>query len=110
MSDHIGEEQPHAVVRVVRDDRPPDAARIAVTPATAVPAEATTRDLRHPYADHPAALVLADHQPRYVTASTKPAAPVRCDSDECDWEGQWCDFAAHQTAKLDRAGLLKEDE
>jgi hypothetical protein len=62
----------------------------------------------HPYADHPAALVLADHQPRYVTASTKPVAPVRCVSD--DWEGQWCDFAAHQTDRLDQAGLLKEDQ
>jgi hypothetical protein len=74
----------------------------------AVAEEAASRVQRHPYADHPAALVLADHQPRYVTASTKPAAPVRCCSD--DWEGQWCDFAAHQTDRLDQAGLLKEDE
>jgi hypothetical protein len=36
---------------------------------------------------HPAALVLDDHQPRYVTAATPPTAMVRCC---CDVTVQWC--------------------
>jgi hypothetical protein len=54
---------------------------------------------------HPAALVLDDHQPRYVTAATKPAAMVRC---SCDVTVQWCDFATHQAEVLAAAGLLAD--
>jgi phosphoribosyl-ATP pyrophosphohydrolase len=54
---------------------------------------------------HPAALVLADHQPVYVSASTKPAAMVRC---SCNATVQWCDFATHQAEALVAAGLLTE--
>jgi endonuclease/exonuclease/phosphatase (EEP) superfamily protein YafD len=54
---------------------------------------------------HPAGLVLADHQPVYVTASTQPAAMVRC---SCKATVQWCDFATHQVEMLAAAGLLAE--
>jgi hypothetical protein len=52
---------------------------------------------------HPAALVLDDHLPVYVSASTKPTAMVRC---SCNATVQWCDFATHQTEALVAAGLL----
>jgi hypothetical protein len=52
---------------------------------------------------HPAALVLDDHQPVYVTAATPPTAMVRC---SCNATVQWCDFATHQTEALVEAGLL----
>jgi hypothetical protein len=52
---------------------------------------------------HPAALVLDDHQPVYVTAATAPTAMVRC---SCNTTVQWCDFATHQTEALAAAGLL----
>jgi hypothetical protein len=55
---------------------------------------------------HPAALVLADHQPVYVTASTQPGSTVRC---SCDTTVQWCDFATHQTEALVAAGLLTDE-
>jgi hypothetical protein len=54
---------------------------------------------------HPAALVLADHQPVYVTAATPPTATVRC---SCNATVQWCDFATHQTEALVEAGLLAD--
>jgi hypothetical protein len=54
---------------------------------------------------HPAALVLDDHQPVYVTAATPPTAMVRC---SCKATVQWCDFATHQTEALVAAGLLAE--
>jgi hypothetical protein len=53
---------------------------------------------------HPAALVLADHQPVYVTASTQPGSTVRCCS--CDWTGPWCEFPEHQAQVLAEAGVL----
>jgi hypothetical protein len=56
---------------------------------------------------HPAALVLDDHQPVYVSASTKPAAMVRC---SCKATVQWCDFATHQTEVLVEAGLLADGQ
>jgi hypothetical protein len=59
----------------------------------------------HPYAGHPAALVLADHQPECVTKATPPAAPVMCC---CGVMVAWCDFSAHQTGMLHRAGLLAD--
>jgi hypothetical protein len=54
---------------------------------------------------HPAALVLDDHQPVYVTAATPHTAMVRC---SCNTTVQWCDFATHQTEALVEAGLLPE--
>jgi hypothetical protein len=53
---------------------------------------------------HPAALVLTDHQPVYVTASTQPGSTVRCCCGE--WAGPWCEFATHQTEALVEARLL----
>jgi hypothetical protein len=53
---------------------------------------------------HPAALVLADHQPVYVTASTQPGSTVRCCCGK--WAEPWCEFAAHQADVLVAAGLL----
>jgi hypothetical protein len=47
---------------------------------------------------NPAALVLADHQPVYVTAATQPGSTVRCCCGE--WAGLWCEFATHQAEVL----------
>jgi hypothetical protein len=55
---------------------------------------------------HPAALVLAVHQPIHVSPVTQPGERVRCDGD--DWIGPWCEFATHQAAVLAGAGLLAE--
>jgi hypothetical protein len=58
--------------------------------------------VRHPYADHPAALVLADHQRLgFTRGATDPAV---CD---CGWRGPLCDHPAHLTEMLEQAGLLK---
>jgi hypothetical protein len=60
---------------------------------------------RHPYADHPAALVVADHP------LTGRGDYARCgcwhDNPETGWRGPACDHPAHLTEMLDQAGLLK---
>jgi hypothetical protein len=60
-------------------------------------------DQQHPYAGHPAALVLADHLIPFPSWSSRP---TRCD---CRWTGPSCDHPAHLAEMLQKAGLLKED-
>jgi hypothetical protein len=60
--------------------------------------------VRHPYAGHPASLVLADH---FAINHVRGAvSPLHC---ACGWNGPACNHPAHLAEVLDRAGLLKED-
>jgi hypothetical protein len=57
--------------------------------------------VRHPYAGHPASLVLADHfQTNHVRGAV---SPLHC---ACGWHGPACNHPAHLAEALDQAGLL----
>jgi hypothetical protein len=61
---------------------------------------------RHPYAGHPAALVLADHQLRpHVWTQHGAGVQVVCRCN--DWSGWDYDHPTHLTYVLEQAGLLK---